>query len=61
MFWGEASPVGGSDVHEAELLVLGIEGDAGVVAEAIGAVHQAIEAAAREHVDVRRTLEITLL
>src|ERR687886_3054999 len=59
VFRREPSPVRAGNVHDAELFVLSIERDAGVVAETIGAVHQAIEAAAGEHVYVRRTLEVT--
>jgi hypothetical protein len=59
VFRREPSPVRAGNVHDAELFVLSVERDAGVVAEAIGAVHQAIEAAAGEHVDVRRALEVT--
>jgi hypothetical protein len=57
----ETPPVRAGDVHDAELLVLSVERDAGVVAEAVGAVHESLEAAAREHVDVRRALEVSPL
>ena len=39
---GEAAPVGARNVHDTELLLPGVEGDAGVVAEAAGAVHEAL-------------------
>jgi hypothetical protein len=57
---GEAAPVRARYVHDAELLVPRIQRNARVVAEAAGAVYQAAQAAASEHVDVRRALEVTL-
>jgi hypothetical protein len=58
VFGTEAPPVRAGDVHYAELLVPCVERDAGVVAEAVGAVHEPVEAAAGEHVDVRRALKV---
>jgi hypothetical protein len=60
VFGRQAAPAGAREVHHAELLFPGVERDAGVVSQPVRAVHEPGEAAASEHVDVRRPVEIAL-
>ncbi len=51
-------PVGAGDIEHAELSAMTVERNAGVVAQSVGAVHEFLQAAARDDIDVRRAVEV---
>ncbi len=55
---GQLAPVGAGDVQDPQLPLAGIQRDAGMVAQPPGAVHQLLQPAAGDHVDVRRPVHI---